>query len=111
VEALEISNTEKTIKDVAIMAVAQLNCYRACLRCNVRVEAADEENGRCSPCPLRGTSHLQNPSQRTLEDNTTDPATTDLTLPQCYFGCGFLVSNYNLLFFSPIQTVSASVTQ
>ena len=48
VEVLEISNTDKTIKDVAIMAVAQMNCYRACLRCNVRVEAADEGNGRCS---------------------------------------------------------------
>lgn len=32
IEFVKISNTEKTIQDVAIMAVAQLNCYKACLR-------------------------------------------------------------------------------
>ena len=44
----KVSNSEKTIQDAAIMAVAQLNCYKACLCCNVRVEAAEAGNGRCS---------------------------------------------------------------
>ena len=44
-EVLEIFNTEKTLKDVTIVSVPQNVCYRACLRCNARVEAADEGNG------------------------------------------------------------------
>ena len=31
IEFVKICNTEKTITDVAIMAVAQLECYKACL--------------------------------------------------------------------------------
>ena len=31
IEFVKICNSEKTITDVAIMAVAQLECYKACL--------------------------------------------------------------------------------
>lgn len=45
---VKVSNTEKTIEDVQIMAVPQLHCYKACLRCKARVESVDDTNGRCS---------------------------------------------------------------
>ncbi len=48
IEPVKISNDEKTIKDVQIMAVPQLACYKACLRCKAKVESVDDRNGRCS---------------------------------------------------------------
>ena len=59
IEFVKISNTEKTIQDVAIMAVAQLNCYKACLRCNVRVEATEAGNCRCSRPDCRMLQKLE----------------------------------------------------
>ena len=48
IECVKICDNEKTIIDVAIMAVAQLECYKACLCCNARVEAVDDTDGMCS---------------------------------------------------------------
>ena len=62
-EVLKISSTEKTLKDVTIVSVPQNDCYRACLRCNARVEAADEGNGRCSRPDCRMLQKLEFCSQ------------------------------------------------
>ena len=47
-EFVKISNDQKTIKDVKVMAVPELECFKACLRCKARVESVDDRNGRCS---------------------------------------------------------------
>ena len=47
IDLVKISNDEKRIKDVQIMAVPQL-AHKACLRCKARVESVDDTNGRCS---------------------------------------------------------------
>ena len=59
IEEIEISNDEKTIKDVQIMAVPQLACYKACLRCKARVESVDDTNGRCSKQDCRMLQRLE----------------------------------------------------
>ena len=59
IEFVKISNDEKTIKDVQIMAVPQLACYKACLRCKARVESVDDTNGRCSKQDCRMLQRLE----------------------------------------------------
>ena len=59
IQFVKISNDEKTIKDVQIMAVPQLACYKACLRCKARVESVDDTNGRCSKQDCRMLQRLE----------------------------------------------------
>ena len=74
VEVLEISNTDKTIKDVAIMSVAQLNCYRAYLRCNVRVEETANVPDQTAAC-CRGWSFAVNMLTLMFAENRFEPLT------------------------------------
>ena len=59
IEFVKICNTDKKITDVAIMAVAQLECYKACLRCNARIETVDDTNGRCSKADCRMLQRIE----------------------------------------------------
>ena len=59
IDFVKISNDEKTIKDVQIMAVPQLACYKACLRCKAMVESVDDTNGRCSKQDCRMLQRLE----------------------------------------------------
>ena len=56
---MKIFNTEKTINDVQVMAVPQLDCYKACLCCEARVESVDDTNGRCSKEDCRMLQRLE----------------------------------------------------
>ena len=58
-ELVKISNNEKTIEDVQIMAVPQLACYKACLHCKARDESVDDTNGRCSKQDCRMLQRLE----------------------------------------------------
>ena len=59
IEFVKVSNDEKKMKDVKIMAVAELDCYKGCLRCKARVESVDAKNGRCSKQDCRMLQKLE----------------------------------------------------
>ena len=66
---MKISNDEKTIKDVKVMAVPELECFKACLRCKPRVGSVDDRNGRCSKLDCRMLQLLEFCTARTIDDD------------------------------------------
>ena len=59
VDVKPVDDDDKMIQDARIVAVSQLDRYKACLRCKARVEPSTDDVGRCSKPDCRMLQRLE----------------------------------------------------